>query len=152
MWMLLTKRLTSFKLSRFTDQTSDLLWNSASCWASLSQISIVTRTASRKTSTGWNIAFFGNGKSEKKSWQDHLNEHHASQDRGLYKFPSGDLYSVLSPRVRVVCEDTVMYIVPTYMPQHSILQRDLNQLRSQNNIFTLTHQVWPCKTVVMGSL
>lgn len=75
------------------------------------------------------MVFFGNSESEKKSWQDHLSEHHASQDRGPYKLPPGDLYIAL--KGYKLYARTLVHTVPTHVPQHCILQRDPNQLRSQ---------------------
>lgn len=55
-------------------------------------------------------------------------------------------------RVCTVCKDTVMYTLTPYMPQHCILQRNSNWVRSQNNALTLTYPICLFQTFEMGKL
>lgn len=54
--------------------------------------------------------------------------------------------------VCTVCKDTVMYTLTLYMPQHCILQRNSNWIRSQNNALTLTYPICLFQTFEMGKL
>lgn len=98
---------------------------------------------SRKTFTGWKMVLFGKSESEKKSWQDHLSEHHESQDRGPYKLPPGDLYIML----KGICCMRGHWCTLFPNMRHNTVSCKGTQTSSDPK----PNQAWAHKTVVTGS-